>query len=100
MTDYYEERFNSSHYQRYSLEVSSVIVIQSMKRNAPFQLECFLQGTTRIFQADWTQETAVNCLLLEINRKVQAVLSTLDCDCERIAHQSQNFWTLEFRLHK
>lgn len=56
---------------------SSVIVIQSMKHNAPFQLGCFLQGITRIVQVDWTQKTAVNCLFWEMNQKVQGALSAL-----------------------
>lgn len=44
--------------------MSSVIRIQSMKHNAPFQLECFLQGLTRIAQVDWIQQTTVNFFAL------------------------------------
>lgn len=49
-----------------------------MKHNAPFLLGCFLWGITGIVQADWTQQTAVNCLFWEINSQVQSVLSALN----------------------
>lgn len=47
-----------------SEKMSSVIRIQSMKHNAPFQLEYFLQGLARIVQVDWIQQTTVNFFAL------------------------------------